>query len=167
MRSGVHSLPKGQGEAGLSIGLTPQQTLRAIQLPQALTAMLPALIGQFVVVLKDTALGVQITYPELLTWAKTLGSSYGNTVPAYLVAALLFILLNYAMTKLATWVERRLKRRGTTAGKVTNAMPTIVQGGAEPGGPAAAGTRAVVAGAEETIESAIESAKERRNDPGW
>ncbi|HOA67158.1 MAG TPA: amino acid ABC transporter permease [Phycicoccus elongatus] len=167
VRSGVHSLPKGQGEAGLSIGLTPQQTLRAIQLPQALTAMLPALIGQFVVVLKDTALGVQITYPELLTWAKTLGSSYGNTVPAYLVAALLFILLNYAMTKLATWVERRLKRRGTTAGKVTNAMPTIVQGGAEPGGPAAAGTRAVVAGAEETIESAIESAKERRNDPGW
>ena len=110
VRSGVHSLPKGQGEAGLSIGLTPQQTLRAIQLPQALTAMLPALIGQFVVVLKDTALGVQITYPELLTWAKTLGSSYGNTVPAYLVAALLFILLNYAMTKLATWVERRLKR---------------------------------------------------------
>ena len=88
-------------------------------------------------------------------------------MPAYLVAALLFILLNYAMTKLATWVERRLKRRGTTAGKVTNAMPTIVQGGAEPGGPAAAGTRAVVAGAEETIESAIESAKERRNDPGW
>ena len=88
VRSGVHSLPKGQGEAGLSIGLTPQQTLRAIQLPQALTAMLPALIGQFVVVLKDTALGVQITYPELLTWAKTLGSSYANTVPAYLVAAL-------------------------------------------------------------------------------
>ena len=49
--------PKGQAEAGLSIGLTRGQTLRSIQLPQALTAMLPALVGQLVVILKDTALG--------------------------------------------------------------------------------------------------------------
>ena len=59
--------------------------LRSIQLPQALTAMLPALIGQLVVVLKDSALGYAITYPELLNWAKTLGSAYANTVPAYIV----------------------------------------------------------------------------------
>lgn len=112
VRSGVHSLPKGQSEAGLSIGLTPGQTLRSIQLPQALTAMLPALISQFVVILKDTALGYVITYPELLNQAKTLGSAYANTVPAYIVAALLFIVINYALTKLAAYVERRLKRRG-------------------------------------------------------
>ncbi len=67
VRSGVHSLPSGQAEAGLSIGLSPGQTLRSIQLPQALTAMLPALVGQLVVVLKDTALGTIILYPELLT----------------------------------------------------------------------------------------------------
>ncbi len=79
VRSGVHSLPKGQAEAGLSIGLTPGQTLRSIQLPQALTALLPALIGQLVVVLKDSALGYQITYLELLLWSKTLGSAYANT----------------------------------------------------------------------------------------
>ena len=85
VRSGVYSLPKGQAEAGLSIGLSPGQTLRSIQLPQALTAMLPALVGQLVVVLKDTALGTIILYPELLTAAKTLGSAYANTVPAYIV----------------------------------------------------------------------------------
>ncbi|MFT4296372.1 MAG: amino acid ABC transporter permease [Micropruina sp.] len=135
VRSGVHSLPKGQAEAGLSIGLTAQQTLLSIQLPQALVAMLPALMGQLVVVIKDSALGYGITYGELLNWSKTLGSAYANTVPAYLVAAVLFIVLNYTMTKLAAAVERRLKKRPVTAGPLTTTMPNIVQGGAEPGGP--------------------------------
>ncbi|MEO6996588.1 MAG: amino acid ABC transporter permease [Terracoccus sp.] len=112
VRSGVFNLPKGQSEAGLSIGLSAAQTLRSIQLPQALTAMLPALVGQLVVVLKDTALGIVITYPELLNYAKTLGSAYANTVPAYIVAALIFILMNYALTRVAAFVERWLKSRG-------------------------------------------------------
>ncbi|HET7280378.1 MAG TPA: amino acid ABC transporter permease, partial [Dermatophilaceae bacterium] len=114
VRSGVHSLPRGQAEAGLSIGLTPGQTLRSIELPQALTAMLPALIGQFVVVLKDSALGYAITYLELLNWSKTLGSAYANTVPAYIVAAILFIAVNYSLTVVASRVENRLSRRGRT-----------------------------------------------------
>ena len=114
VRSGVYSLPKGQGEAGLSIGLTPGQTLRAIQLPQALTAMLPALVGQLVVVLKDSALGSIITYGELLFWSNTLGSAYANTVPAFIVAAGLFIVINFALTTLASAIERRLSRRGRT-----------------------------------------------------
>ena len=135
VRSGVNSLPKGQSEAGLSIGLTPGQTLRTIQLPQALVAMLPALMGQLVVVIKDTALGYGITYSELLNQAKNLGSNYSNTLPAYMVAAALFIVLNYAMTKLASAVERRLRKRPITAGPLTTTMPNIVQGGAEPGGP--------------------------------
>ncbi len=135
VRSGVHALPKGQSEAGLSIGLTPQQTLMTIQLPQALVAMLPALMGQLVVVIKDTALGYGITYMELLNQSKTLGSAYANTVPAYMVAAVLFIILNYAMTKLAGAVEARLRKRPVTAGPTTTTMPNIVQGGAEPGGP--------------------------------
>ena len=114
VRSGVHSLPRGQGEAGLSIGMTPSQVLRSIQLPQALTAMLPALIGQFVTVLKDSALGTQITYLELLSWSKILGSNFANTVPAYIVAAILFITMNYLLSRLAVYVERRLSRRGRT-----------------------------------------------------
>lgn len=111
VRSGVHGLPRGQAEAGYSVGLTPGQVLRSIQLPQALTAMLPALVGQLVVVLKDSALGYGITYLELLNWSKTLGSAYANTVPAYIVAAILFIVINYALTKFATYLEGRLKKR--------------------------------------------------------
>lgn len=118
VRSGVNSLPKGQSEAGLSIGLTGGQTLRIVQLPQALTAMLPALIGQTVVIVKDSALGYSITYLELLTWSKTLGSAYSNTIPAYIVAAALFITINYALTKVAERVESALSRRGHTAAPI-------------------------------------------------
>jgi glutamate transport system permease protein len=126
VRSGVHSLPSGQGEAGLSIGLTPPQVLRAIQLPQALTAMLPALVGQLVVILKDSALGTAITYPELLEQAKNVGTAYGNVVPAYVLAAVLFILINYGLTVLAGRIERQLNRRGRGPRKA--ALPSGVLG---------------------------------------
>jgi glutamate transport system permease protein len=96
--------------------------------------MLPALVGQLVVVLKDTALGTIILYPELLTSAKTLGSAYANTVPAYLVVAVMFIVINYALTRVARLVEQWLRQRGHTSGPVTTTAPMIVQGGAEPGG---------------------------------
>ena len=134
VRSGVFSLPRGQGEAGLSIGLTAGQVLRSVQLPQALTAMLPALIGQFVTILKDSALGYAITYLELLNWAKTLGSSFANTVPAYIVAAILFIVINYALSRLAVAVERRLSRRGRTTLHATGPLPE-----GEPAEPVVAG----------------------------
>jgi len=124
IRSGVGSLPKGQSEAGLSIGLTRQQTLRSILVPQAITAMLPALVSQLVVVLKDTALGYIITYDELLNQYKSIGSNWSNIVPAMLVIAVMFILINYALTRLAGTVERRLRERG---------RPTIGRGIAGPG----------------------------------
>jgi glutamate transport system permease protein len=114
VRAGVSNLPRGQVEAGLSIGLTRGQTLRSIELPQALAMMLPTLIGQLVVVVKDSALGYGITYLELLNWSKTLGSAYANTVPAYLFAALMFIVINVSLSRLAGLVERRLSRRGGT-----------------------------------------------------
>lgn len=114
IRSGVGSLPKGQTEAGLSVGLTPPQTLRAILLPQAVTAMLPSLVSQLVVVLKDTALGTIITYPELLTTFSQIGSNWANPVPALIVIAIIFILVNYALTRVAGTVEHRLRVRGRT-----------------------------------------------------
>lgn len=170
VRSGVHSLPKGQQEAGLSVGLTPAQTLRSIELPQALTAMLPALIGQLVVVLKDTALGTVVTFPELLSWGKTLGSAYGNTVPAYLVVALIFILLNYALTWVARRVEHSLSHRGKTAGPITTTLPAVVAGTGQPGGPAEAGARLMVEGVEDAadrVRATAHQARRNRDDPGW
>jgi glutamate transport system permease protein len=115
LRSGVGSLPQGQAEAGLAIGMTRGQTLRSIQLPQAVTAMLPALVGQLVVVLKDTALGQIITYPELLNTYQQIGSTWSNIVPAMFVIALIFIVINYTLTTIAARVEGRLRRRGRAA----------------------------------------------------
>lgn len=116
IRSGVYGLPKGQREAGLTVGLTPFQSLRLIELPQALTAMLPSLVAQIVVILKDTAIGYIITYPELLkVGADQLGTAYANVVPAFIVVALIYILINYAVSRLAEALEGRLRRRGHTA----------------------------------------------------
>ena len=124
VRSGVHQLPRGQSEAGLSIGLSRGQVLRSIQLPQALTAMLPALVGQLVVILKDSALGTAITYPELLQQGRDAGTAYAAVIPAYVVVALIFIVINYGLTVVAGRVERRINRRGRAAGgTITNAMP--------------------------------------------
>ena len=115
VRSGVGNLPRGQAEAGLSVGLTPGQTLRSVQLPQALIAMLPAVVSQLVVVLKDSALGQIISYAELLRSAQILASGGGNPLQVLFVAAVLFILLN----NLLSWVAHRLARRlsGRTAGR--------------------------------------------------
>ncbi|MEO7060227.1 MAG: amino acid ABC transporter permease [Lapillicoccus sp.] len=130
LRSGVRSLPVGQSEAGLAIGLTRGQTLRQIQLPQAVTAMLPALVGQLVVVLKDTALGQIITYPELLNTYQQIGSTWSNIVPAMFVIALIFIAINYTLTVVAGRVERRLRRGGRTTIKPGGggAQPVVATG---------------------------------------
>ncbi len=143
VRSGVGNLPKGQGEAGLAIGLTRGQTLRSIQLPQALIAMLPALVSQLVVVLKDTALGQIITYPELLRAAQILGVGFGNILQTLTVAAVIFIVINYALTALAQWLSRFLSGRtaGATAAGPGIGNPTAVAGGPTEDAPATSTVR--------------------------
>jgi glutamate transport system permease protein len=113
VRSGVNNLPRGQREAGLAIGLTPGQSLRLVELPQALIAMLPSVISQLVVILKDTALGYIISYSELLRSARLVGSTFANYVPALIVAAVMFIVINYSLTWVAERVARRLSVRTT------------------------------------------------------
>jgi glutamate transport system permease protein len=112
IRSGVHSLPKGQGEAGLAVGMTATQTLLAILLPQAITAMLPSIVSQLVVILKDSALGYIISYSELIRAGQNFSTSKGNLIPTLIVVAALFIALNYALTRVARLLERRLQRSG-------------------------------------------------------
>lgn len=123
IRSGVHSLPKGQAEAGLAIGLTRSQTLFSVQLPQAITAMLPSLVSQLVVILKDTALATAVAYPELLRGTQTLSSGKGNIIAALIVGAIMYIIVNYALTSLAGWLEKKVGKRtsGRTGTKVVAA----------------------------------------------
>ncbi len=109
VRSGVHSLPKGQREAGWAIGLTPTQTLTSVLLPQAITAMLPSIISQLVVILKDSALGYNIAYLELLRQGQNLATFKGNLIPTLIVLALIYIAINYGLTRIASRVEKRLR----------------------------------------------------------
>ena len=110
IRSGVHSLPRGQREAGWAIGLTPTQTLISILLPQAITAMLPSIISQLVVILKDSALGYAITYLELLRQGTNLATYRGNLIPTLIVLALMYVVINYGLTRVASAVEQRMRR---------------------------------------------------------
>ncbi len=110
VRAGVNALPKGQSEAAEALGLRWGQIMRSILLPQAVTSMLPVLVSQMVVVLKDTAIGYQITFLEMVRQGTQVGSSYGNYVPALIVIALLMISVNFALSSFATWLEGRMRR---------------------------------------------------------
>ena len=107
--SGVKSLPSGQSEAGLALGMTSGRTLVSILLPQGLIAMMPSMVAQLVVILKDTALGYTITYFELLNRAKTFGSAYQNYLPALFVAAVMFIIVNIILGQLARILSTKLE----------------------------------------------------------
>ncbi len=97
-------------------GCRPAQTTRMILLPQAFRIMLPALISQLVVVLKDTSLGFIISYEETLNIGKQIIGVLGNPIQVYVVIAVLFIVVNYSLSKLAQYVQRRLARGRKTAG---------------------------------------------------
>jgi glutamate transport system permease protein len=112
-RAGILSIDRGQREAGLAVGLRPNQVLWIILVPQAVRRMLPALISQLVTLLKDTSLGFVIAYPELLRTGQGavefLGSRYALQV--YLTVAAIYIAVNYALSSLARWLDRRQQRR--------------------------------------------------------
>ena len=110
VRAGVNALPKGQSEASFALGMSWGQTMRSIQLPQAVTSMLPVLISQLVVVLKDSAIGYQITFLEMVRQGTQVGASYGNYIPALIVIALLMITVNFALSYFAVWLEGRMRR---------------------------------------------------------
>ncbi|MFF9106156.1 amino acid ABC transporter permease [Streptomyces rubrogriseus] len=123
VRSGILALPKGQAEGAMAIGLRKGQVMRLILLPQAVTAMLPAIVSQLVVILKDTALGGAIlTFPELLASANTMSGYYGaNVIASYTVVAVIYIALNFALTTFASWLERRQRRAKKSTGAVLSA----------------------------------------------
>jgi glutamate transport system permease protein len=121
VRAGILSLPRGQSEAALSIGLSRGQNLRLVLLPQAVRVMLPALISQLVVLLKDTSLGFVISYAELLRTGQRVVQTTDNPLQLFTLIALVYIALNLSLTYLATVVERRQRR---TVGSSVMMAPT-------------------------------------------
>ncbi len=112
-RAGIQSLPKGQSEAAYALGMRKTQVMFLVLLPQAIRAMLPTIISQLVVLLKDTALGFIITYQELLYYARYIGSqgTFGRPiVPSTIVATAIYVVMCLLLTALATYLERRNRR---------------------------------------------------------
>jgi len=112
-RAGVQSLPSGQREAAYALGMRKTQVMFLVLIPQAIRAMLPTIISQLVVLLKDTALGFLVTYQELLYYARYIGSQgqFGRPiVPSTIVVTAIYIVLCLLLTALATYLERRQRR---------------------------------------------------------
>lgn len=112
-RAGINALPKGQSEAAYALGMRKTQVMVLILLPQALRAMLPTIISQLVVLLKDTALGFIITFQELLHYAKYLGSQFQfgfPQVPVAIVVGAMYVTLCLLLTALANYLQRRNER---------------------------------------------------------
>lgn len=106
-RAGVNAVPKGQVEAALSIGLSRAQTMRRVVLPQAVRYVIPSLIAQLVVVVKDTTVAYVVSFPDLMQNARVLITSYDALVSMYLVIAVIYILINYAINKASVYVAHR------------------------------------------------------------
>lgn len=109
LRAGILSLPKGQTEAAQALGLSHGQTMRTILLPQAVAAMLPALIAQMVIALKDSALGYQIGYIEVVRQGIQSSSTNRNYLASLIVVAIIMVAINYSLTLIAERIERQLR----------------------------------------------------------
>jgi glutamate transport system permease protein len=137
LRSGMQGLPRGQTEAAYAIGLSPWQTSSRILLPQAYRIMLPALISQLVIVVKDTALGFIITYPEVMRVVNQMAENpmLENPLQMYAVAGAMFIVVNYALSKLAVYAQRRIAegRRTAAPPAAAAAVPETVEGAVRAG----------------------------------
>ncbi|BBP91125.1 hypothetical protein BsIDN1_47430 [Bacillus safensis] len=108
IRSGLKSIDKGQIEAARSSGLTYIQTLKMIIMPQALRRMVPPIVSQFISLLKDTSLAVVIALPELLHHAQILnGQSQSYLLPIFLLAAMMYFVVNFSLSILARRLEYR------------------------------------------------------------
>ncbi|MET9247077.1 amino acid ABC transporter permease [Nonomuraea sp. NPDC003709] len=149
VRAGVHAVPRGQSEAAFAVGMRKNQVMRLVLLPQAVTAMMPAIVSQLVVLLKDTALGYIIAYVDLLnTGFKILPARFfGSLIPAAIVIGIIYVALNMALSFLATWLERRSRRSRKTA-----AAPVAAPGSAEVSVGAGEGTDDAGLGPDRSVE---------------
>lgn len=107
LRSGVNAVPRGQTEAALSLGMRSGSVFFKIVFPQALRYVVPALISELVIVLKDTTFAYVVNYSDLMQNARVLISNHDALLSVYLVTALIYILINYLLNKVSVAISRR------------------------------------------------------------
>lgn len=130
-RAGINAVPRGQAEAAYAIGMRKTQVMVNVLLPQAVKMMLPALISQMVVALKDTSLGYYILAPGLTHAYKLISNEGRNHLPTAIVIAILYVLVNLVLTVLATRLQRRLVGEKKI---ITGTGPTMLQDDREASG---------------------------------
>ncbi|MGY1822826.1 amino acid ABC transporter permease [Geodermatophilus sp. SYSU D00079] len=141
-RAGILSVDRGQREAAFALGMRKTQVMTLVLLPQAVRRMLPVLVAQLVVLLKDSSLGFIVGYIELLRQARSLveffNFQFGNTYTfqLYVGAAVIYIVVNVLLSQIARMVEARTRRNAKTAATGKTELPADVQmgggGGAVP-----------------------------------
>ncbi|MBQ8963970.1 MAG: amino acid ABC transporter permease [Clostridia bacterium] len=110
MRSGVNAVPKGQTEAALSLGLSELRVFYQVVFPQAIRFVVPTLVSELVIVLKDTTFAYVVSCADLMQNAKVLITNHDALLSVYLVVAVIYILINYALNKLSDYLARRSNR---------------------------------------------------------
>lgn len=113
VRAGIESIPDGQMEGALANGLTFWQALRYIIVPQAIQNMIPALVSQFISLVKDTSLATIIVLPDLMNHAQIIyGQNTNYTIPMFIALAVMYFVVCYSLSLLSNYFERRLQRNG-------------------------------------------------------
>ena len=108
LRSGVNAVPAGQREAALSLGMRGAQVFLKIVFPQAMRFVIPALIAELVIVVKDTTFAYVVNFPDLMQNAKVLISNYDSMLSVYLLVAVIYIIINYLLNKASVAAYHRL-----------------------------------------------------------
>lgn len=107
MRAGIQSIPRGQVNAGQAVGMTYGQNMRLVVLPQAFRNMLPVLLTQTIVLFQDTSLVYAIGAYDMLKGFETAGKNFGRPIEAYLLAAVVYFVMCYALS----WLVKRLHKK--------------------------------------------------------
>lgn len=111
IRAGIQSLPRGQREAGLSVGLSSLQVRLIVELPQAVRQMTPIIVAQLVVLLKDTSLAYIIGYEDLLKKVTNLSNFYGDRYffSVFFVALVAYLIVNLSLSWFARYLSRQVR----------------------------------------------------------
>lgn len=127
-RAGIQSVSRGQSEAAYAVGMRKSQVMRLVLAPQAVRSMLPAIISQCVVCLKDTALGYIIGAPGVVRIGEQIYQfpAYQNHLAVGIVLAAIFIVINYSLSKLAVFLESRMRTQGKQVVHVNPTDPVAV-----------------------------------------
>ncbi|WP_328603632.1 amino acid ABC transporter permease [Amycolatopsis sp. NBC_00345] len=123
VRAGVNSLDRGQFDAAAAIGLRRGQTMRLVVLPQVFRALRPALVTQVIRTLKESSLGYVVSYPELLRNGQVIGEYNANFLQTYALTAVIYIVINFGLSRIADLLDRPRRPRRTTA--ASPAVPTV------------------------------------------